>query len=465
MVYITLKKSLCMASPEPSDRRNCRSPEVQDILERSTKKTKRLPAMEEPNDMEGITRGIPLQTPPNSSDHHMLAGADSEEAMAGMSYKTILTGNNDRNKTETSEEEMAYDDEKEEEDKESDTDCPVIKLTKEEKARLRKPWRQSLIIKVMGKRVGYAYLLRRLVTIWHPKSKIELITLENDYFLVKLGSVIDYEFAKYGGPWMIMEHYLIVKEWRPNFDPNTDTNEKVIVWVRFPDLPIEYYDQDFLFRVGEKIGEPIRIDSATSLTSRGKFARLCVEVDIRKPLLAKFWLRRRVRRIEYEGIHLVCFKCGIYGHSQDMCNDGRPTAVQGDETLPEIVAGEAQEGGDTGKRKDHQPAKHTIIRLEIVDSFGHWMIAKKAPRRQNQNQGRKEGSKWGSSLQAGNGKEGKTRKEGAGEGSRFAALREENQEELEIEIIKEARGVDKPEKESSHEPNKVQRAKGKMSGV
>lgn len=51
----------------------------------------------------------------------------------------------------------------------------------------------------MGKRVGYAYLLRSMNTIWHPKARIDLITLESNYFLVKFGLIADYEFAKYGG--------------------------------------------------------------------------------------------------------------------------------------------------------------------------------------------------------------------------------------------------------------------------
>lgn len=58
---------------------------------------------------------------------------------------------------------------------------------------------------------------------------------------------------------------------------------------------------------------PIRVDQATSLVSRGKFARIWVEVDITKPLLAKFMIRRKARRIEYEGIHLICFNYGVYG--------------------------------------------------------------------------------------------------------------------------------------------------------
>lgn len=144
--------------------------------------------------------------------------------------------------------------------------------------------------------------------------------MENGYYLAKFASVDDYEFAKYGGPWMVLDHYLIVKEWIPNFDPFTDKTESMIVWVRFPCLSVEYFDYNFLMKVGKKIGRPINIDTATSLVSRASFARICVEVDITKPLLSKFMLRRRVQPIVYEGLHLICFKCGVYGANVDSCS-------------------------------------------------------------------------------------------------------------------------------------------------
>ena len=65
-------------------------------------------------------------------------------------------------------------------------------------------------------------------------------------------------------------------------------------------------------RVRGKISKPMKIDAATGQVSRGHFARICVEVDLGKPLILKFELRRRVRWIEYEGLHLMCFKCGMF---------------------------------------------------------------------------------------------------------------------------------------------------------
>lgn len=106
---------------------------------------------------------------------------------------------------------------------------------------------------------------------------------------------------------------MTVQQWRPNFDPNQAHTKKVIVWVRIPNLPIEYYNKILLRRIGKRLGRTIKVDMAIEETSSAKYARLCIEVDLSKPLVAKFQMRRRIWRIEYEGIHLVCYGYGKYG--------------------------------------------------------------------------------------------------------------------------------------------------------
>lgn len=120
--------------------------------------------------------------------------------------------------------------------------CPLICLMKEENAGLREKWRNSLIVKVWGRTVGYNYLLKRLKIIWRPKAFLDLVALENGYFLAKFYSVEDFKFARDEGSWTVLDHYLVVKEWAPDFDPVTEKTDKIIVWMRFPCLPIEYFD-------------------------------------------------------------------------------------------------------------------------------------------------------------------------------------------------------------------------------
>ena len=56
---------------------------------------------------------------------------------------------------------------------------------------------------------------------------------------------------------------------------------------------IVYYDKSFLMKVGEKIGKSVKIDEATSLVSRGHFARMFMEIDLEKALISKFQLMRK----------------------------------------------------------------------------------------------------------------------------------------------------------------------------
>jgi NMD protein affecting ribosome stability and mRNA decay len=110
-----------------------------------------------------------------------------------------------------------------------------------------------------------------------------------------------------------------VKEWSPNFHPQSDTIKKVAVWVRISGLPIEYYDSRVLRNIGNKIGSTVKVDKNTVMQEKGKYARLCVEVDLTKPLLAMFMIKERKYNVEYEGLHILCKTCGRFGHYSEGC--------------------------------------------------------------------------------------------------------------------------------------------------
>ncbi|XVE77750.1 hypothetical protein DITRI_Ditri13aG0087600 [Diplodiscus trichospermus] len=101
---------------------------------------------------------------------------------------------------------------------------------------------------------------------------------------------------------------------------------------RFPGLQMEYYDETFLLRIGQLIGKPLKMNTTTLSTARGRFMRVCMEVDLEKPLLSKFRFRRKVHRIEYEALHLVCFHCGRYGHQKEES----PTMKESTEVTMEV---------------------------------------------------------------------------------------------------------------------------------
>lgn len=100
-----------------------------------------------------------------------------------------------------------------------------------------------------------------------------------------------------------------------------------------------------------------------------------MEVDLSKRLLPKFRLRNKVRKIEYEGLYLVCFKCGVYRYREEICSDGRDA-----------------DGGANVMNAEANP--------ENLESFGPWMLAAKKSRRNNKGQGKKDNRKSNTNAMA-----------------------------------------------------------------
>ncbi|XP_031111961.1 uncharacterized protein LOC116015934 [Ipomoea triloba] len=175
---------------------------------------------------------------------------------------------------------------------------------------------------------------------WKPEAVFDLIEFNHGYFIAKFESLRDYEFAKYEGPWKILDHYLVVQEWEPNFNTRNNKTTKLLVWVRFPSLQVEYFEEDFLMKIRKDIGHP--------------------------PLLSRFVLNEKEWPIEYEGIHLVCFNCGTYGHRHEQCGkneNGNDISAAREETRTNTKV-------DDSGLKQNDPRK-----------YGSWMLVSRSNRR------------------------------------------------------------------------------------
>lgn len=292
--------------------------------------------------------------------------------------------------------------------------------------------------------------------------------------MVQFSDPEDYKHALFQGPWMLADHYLLVQRWRPFFITNASVESRVAVWVRIPELPLELYNDKFLWSVGARLGTLLKIDHLTSIHSRGQFARICVEIDLSKKLVPSILVRGIVLKLEYEGLHIVCFACGKYGHKQDRCPELQlPTAV--------VEAGQGGGAKEVECKKGNslsQPIEKTQHGLQADGSLPeetvkqghrscekicendryHWLTVKKVNRQQVANKAKRLGDRGQSSKGFTSSKEAPI----LTLGSRFSRLTEGTKlvgvgkSNISEEAVANASSKESPVVESSNGPKNVE---------
>ena len=189
-----------------------------------------------------------------------------------------------------------------------------IKLSSDTKRRIRGPWSKAIIVKLVGRTLSLSYMQSKLSQLWRPEGRMDCIDLSYGFFLVRFYSKDDLERVIKRGLWFIGDHFLSLRPWEPFFKPLTANVSLIAVWIRLNELPIELYETEVLKEIGESIGKVLRIDSHTAMEARGRYARLCVQVDINRPLVNSLIISRFEQVVTYEGIQKLCFSCGRIGH-------------------------------------------------------------------------------------------------------------------------------------------------------
>ena len=88
----------------------------------------------------------------------------------------------------------------------------AVNLASARKASIRSLWTNVLIVKVVGKTVGFQFLTSRIMNMWKPSGKLDCVDLERDFFLVRFLLKEDYERVLKDGPWFIGGHYLSIRK-------------------------------------------------------------------------------------------------------------------------------------------------------------------------------------------------------------------------------------------------------------
>ena len=145
------------------------------------------------------------------------------------------------------------------------------------------------------------------------------IAFGHDFFLIRFSLKEDHLRVLRNGPWFVGGHYLSIRRWEVNFKPSLANLSAVAVWIHLSELPIEYYEESVFRDIGRAIRPVLRVDTHTTLEVRGKFARLCVQVNLDESIVKTIEVGGIKQIVQYEGISSLCFSCGRVGHKAEGC--------------------------------------------------------------------------------------------------------------------------------------------------
>ena len=134
--------------------------------------------------------------------------------------------------------------------------------------------------------------------------------------------------------WMIKDVPIFIQRWQPGTCLTKAKHDKVPVWVKIHDVPLEAWSVEGIGRIASRIGIPLDMDTYTKemcVEGKGRcaYARVLIEISACTPweefievqtwdLTTKTGVDHSLQ-LEYSWVPTRCDKCKVYDHSKSTC--------------------------------------------------------------------------------------------------------------------------------------------------
>ncbi|XP_028554509.1 uncharacterized protein LOC114580608 [Dendrobium catenatum] len=140
-------------------------------------------------------------------------------------------------------------------------------------------WKLCVVGYSIGRRPYYEALLSAVKKTWNLKGSVQLLSLNDGFFLFRFSCAEDFNMVWSRGVWIILGKPFVLQKWHLKFIPKGEEFASVPIWVKIHDLPLACWNSEGISRIASKIGIPVAADSLTEQNTRLTFARICVLVD------------------------------------------------------------------------------------------------------------------------------------------------------------------------------------------
>ena len=200
-------------------------------------------------------------------------------------------------------------------------------------------WEGSLVGQFLDKRLPLHVVRSFVERLWGKHELPEISITDNGLYIFRFRDMVARDWVLENGPWYMSGRPIIIRSWKPGMDMLNVQITSLPIWVKFFNIPLEYWTVTSLGYIASVVGIPMHLDTLTENHSRLSFARICIEVDVnctfpKSALLDLGNGKYSTIRIEYPWVPQNCTHCKIFGHShakcqgvKDMVDTGKTTGM------------------------------------------------------------------------------------------------------------------------------------------
>ncbi|XP_062086176.1 uncharacterized protein LOC133792286 [Humulus lupulus] len=183
---------------------------------------------------------------------------------------------------------------------------------------------------VLGANSPFAVFEGFVERIWGHLGIERVVRMHMGLTIVKFNDEATRDFVLENGVVQFDRKPVIVRPWTQELD-SIRLVRSVPLWIRLPNLGLQYWGKNCLSALVSTIGKPIMVDKFTKDRSMIKFAKVLVEMDITDdpPFLIHFVNERgqlQEQFVEYEWLPIKCSTCKGYGHNAAKCKKSETKA-------------------------------------------------------------------------------------------------------------------------------------------
>ncbi|KAF3793683.1 hypothetical protein EJ110_NYTH03477 [Nymphaea thermarum] len=177
-----------------------------------------------------------------------------------------------------------------------------------------------------SRRLDYPFIFNTLKKQWADYPSVRFTVVGKGNFIIRTASEEEINAILTPGAWRVGSRVLVANRWRPGQPMKVEATNRVRIWIRLPDFPMEMWRDEVFEDVATILGARfISTDQCTRWVERNGFARIQIEVPIGYQPLPEFKMRMEdenviAQVIEYEAKVKFCSSCGSTTHFTANCN-------------------------------------------------------------------------------------------------------------------------------------------------